>query len=119
MGGAALVAAFAMGVAAGWVGRGSRVGDVSVTTRMEAPGDAFERIDLEPEQRVRVDSILGAFQSWSDSVFSRSEDVLTREATRTHQAILAVLDPAQRERYLAQLDSAVAVVRIRRVRVSR
>ncbi|MGD8496139.1 MAG: hypothetical protein PVF05_08080 [Gemmatimonadales bacterium] len=79
-------------------------------TTVETGPSVFDDLELSDAQQAAVDSILDEFSDWTDSA-------LRREATRAQHGILEVLDPSQREKYLARIDSVGAIMRVRKIRV--
>lgn len=127
LGAAALLGAFALGAAAGAWWRGAAMDGSAAETALPAVPDSvaiadsgwttvetgpsvFDDLDLSDAQQAAVDSILDGFSDWTDSA-------LRREATRAQHGILEVLDPSQREKYLARIDSVGAIMRVRKIRV--
>jgi hypothetical protein len=111
------VAAFAAGVAVGLAWRRDPGPSIEDVAALASRGTVFDGLGLTPAQRAAVDSILDAFESWSDSVLSTPDSALTSHANRAQAAIRAVLDPRQDSLYMQRLDSVGAVVRVRRIRV--
>lgn len=78
--------------------------------------DLFADLDLTPDQRAAVDSILGRTRAVVDSVFQASTDAYRVEAERAWAGILDVLDPEQGRVFAERVESA-GPMRIRRVQV--
>lgn len=112
----ALLAAFACGGAVAILAGSAPISDGPGGAPGGAGSDLLAGLDLRPEQRVVVDSILARTRDVGDSIFAGATEALRVEADRARRGILSVLDEDQGRRFEDRLRAPHAL-RVRRLQV--